>query len=123
MNIVVEVSETSGLLLRGSLLIVQIWLFKLQDYIGIYMLTHTRTHAYIFNDYFSNTVKLVHSDTVTKVEIAVKRAGFHFDKPPKQKSSAKVQRKCMAPIERWFVKLWHSQGLTAIALQIGVKEL
>lgn len=84
MNIVVE--ETSGLLLRGSLLIVQIWLFKLQDYIGIYMLTHTHAHlhAYIFKDYFSNTVKLVHSDTVTKVEIAVKRAGFHFYKPPKK---------------------------------------
>lgn len=46
--------------------------------------THSHARTHIFKDYFSNTVKLVHSDTVTKVEIAVKRAGFHFDKPPKQ---------------------------------------
>lgn len=46
--------------------------------------SHTQTRITIIKDYFSNTVKLVRSDTVTKVVIAVKRAGFYFDKPPKQ---------------------------------------
>lgn len=103
-----EESEITRLLLRGLLLIVQLWLVcQTAEFTKGYLI-HIHTRTITIKNTFSDVVILVHLDTVTRAENPVKS-------PQKELDFTLTVLRYMAPIAGWFVKLWHYHRLTARA--------